>query len=134
MTIPANTAPEAFDIHYQASPAPGLWMVRYQGQIIGYLTESVFHPELPIFDIDPNNGRVEWYGEVDTNSYPPCTAMGTGVYGTQAGAATISVMNVENSNATWSQANATKYASNARLFNVGAFTQHSLAYGGPITC
>jgi hypothetical protein len=62
------------------------WQVSYDSEIIGMLPAGDF----------TQMGRAEWYGEVDAHDAWPCADMGNGIYGTQAGAATMSLLFVQN--------------------------------------
>jgi len=104
------------------------WTVFVDGDFVGYIPATAWSPSFTTM------AQAEWYGEVDTQFSPACTQMGNGLYGTQAGAAKMGWLAVQDWSGTWHPAMATSYATNPWLYNVGAFTGASFTYGGPGAC
>jgi len=104
------------------------WQVSYDSEIIGMLPAGDF----------TQMGRAEWYGEADAHDAWPCADMGNGIYGTQAGSATMSLLFVQHWDWSLTYATPSSHATTPRLYNVGPFTAslggYSFGYGGPGAC
>jgi hypothetical protein len=125
MVLTPTSAAQEFAIKSDGT----VWQVYYQGEYIGYVPSSHWSPPFT------QMGRAEWMGEVDTSVLPPCNfAMGNGLFGTQAGAATVTAMKVIKTDGTSQNAAATVFVTNPPYYNVGSFTGSSFAYGGPGGC
>jgi hypothetical protein len=120
--------PQEFEIAFSSASGEGRWWVRYQDTWIGYFPASVLSSAFSQFT------SARWQGWVITSlgQNPPCVDMGNGLYGTEAGAARITHMELLGLDGTWHAATPTltavapKYY-NARMLRGG----NSIAYGGP---
>lgn len=110
-------------VNYEVQYYQGNWWVGYGGTWFGYFAGSLWaHAAEPFTSI----GEVSWYGEVESALTQPATAMGNGIMGTQAGAATISNIHLVGSSVAlgWIPPTSTKYS-------MGQQTASGFSYGGP---
>jgi Neprosin len=116
--------------------ASGYWRVGLDGEVIGLIPGS--------YAGFGYLGRAEWYGEVDygLDAGPTpewtCADMGTGVFGTQSGAARMGLLFVQKWDSTWSFASPTSDATNSSFYSVSlsgpSLAGYSFGYGGPGAC
>jgi len=106
----------------------GSWAVWLDSELVGYIPATQW--QLGFTQM----GRAEWFGEVDAEAAPTCADMGNGLYGTQPGAAQMNWLAVLDGSWVWHSAAASSHATVPRLYQVGAFTGASFAYGGPGAC
>jgi Neprosin len=119
---------------YVNQPGWGLWL---DSGFVGYIPATAWSPSFTTM------ARAEWYGEVDTGPVAgsSCTDMGNSLYGTQAGAAHMAWLAVQDWSWNWHSATATSSVTAPRLYNINegaftfsAFTGVGFAYGGPGAC
>jgi Arabidopsis proteins of unknown function. len=125
-SVTVTDNPEQYGIYYYQ----GNWWVNYQNDWIGYFPASLW-PKSRFTQIT----RADWYGEVSSkSSQGACTQMGNGTYGSKPNSAEITDMGFINFDESQTEANATRYATDPKYYDMGIFTGHSFTYGGPGKC
>jgi Neprosin len=127
LTVTPIDDPQEYEIAYSAASGEGRWWVKYQDTWIGYFPSAF-----------SQFGSARWEGWVITSltTNPPCLDMGNGLYGTEAGAAHITQMELLGLDGIWHTAAPTLSAPAPQYYSVrmlrgGMRGEHSIAYGGP---
>jgi Neprosin len=69
MTVAVTSTPQQYAMWY----ASGKWWIGYQGEWIGYFPVSLWSNSFTRIS------KVQWSGEVDSDTLPPCVGMGNGI-------------------------------------------------------
>jgi hypothetical protein len=128
MAVAVTSVPQKYAIvRYQNN-----WWIKYQKQYVGYFPGTIWPGKFTYFAL------AQWFGEVYDSVDGPCTQMGNGLLGTQAGAAIITRMRFGNGAIVYATGTTVTTPGYYNLGSVGggAFTlQHAhFQYGGPGAC
>jgi len=120
MHVETTETPQTYAISYSG----GDWYVGYQGEWIGYFPGSEWPSGFSNID------DVQWYGEVAAANRFPCAGMGSGAFGDQAGAASVSNLIVDGVAASVQPGTVTL----PMAYSTADVTSSSFRYGGPGLC
>ncbi len=114
---------------YEIKLINGDWWLFYDGEGLGYYPQSRWNGQFA------TAGFVDWFGEVAASSKSPCTQMGNGKLGVDAGAASFEDLHLFDADGTLVVSAASLgTVTDPGLYDMGRTTPTSFGYGGPGAC